>query len=47
MRKTFWICGGDYSGVVTALETSETVGEMDRRVHCVHVAEEVVGGLWE
>ena len=42
MRKTFWIfCGGDYGGVVTELETSVTVREIDRRVLRVHVAEEV------
>ena len=42
MRKAFWIlCGGDYGGVVTALETSVTVWEIDRRVLLVHVAVEV------
>ena len=43
MRQTFWICGGDHGGVVLALEIVVTVGEVDRRVLCVHVAEEVGG----
>ena len=42
MRETFWIfCGGDYGDVVTVLETSVTVRDIDRRVLLVHVAVEV------
>ena len=43
VRQTFWICGGDHGNVVLALEIVVAVGEMDRCVPCVHVAEEVGG----
>ena len=43
MRHTFRVSGGDHGGVVPALEIVVAVGEMDRRVRCVHVAEEVGG----
>ena len=43
MRQTFWICGGDHGSVVLALEIVVAVGEVDRRVFSVHVAEEVGG----
>ena len=44
MRQTFWFNGGDHGGVVLVLEIVVSVGEMNRRVQCVYVAEEV-GGL--
>ena len=43
MRQTFWVCGGDHGRVVLALEIVVAVGEVDRRVLCVHVGEEVGG----
>ena len=39
--KPFWFIGGDHGSVVLLLEIVVAVGEVDRRVHCVHVAEEV------
>ena len=41
MRQTFWVNGGDHGSFVLFLEIVVAVGEVDRRVHCVHVAEEV------
>ena len=44
MRQTFWIfCGGDHGSVILALKIVVAIGEVDRRVLCVHVAEEVGG----
>ena len=41
--QTFWVNGGDHGSVVLALEIVVAVWEMDRRVHCVQIAEEVGG----